>query len=562
MADSTPCAAACGGVALPARPSLTRVIVVTGAFVAVLVSIVITASSQQRQPIPSVLAQLVLPAMIAALVFAGRRDRVAPLTAALALLEVEALLAGWLFDVGIGFALLFPLIGIGLVHPLLDRRGLVVAYGSAGLAAVVGVALALTVGGSASVLGHNTPVLTIAEFAALISMALALLWRAGERRRLAALAERAVLQAHLDAQERVARAHAAMRLIFEQSPVATFAVNADGVVESWNPTCATMFGWDAARIVGERLPETLRGTLDGAPSLEPTTSEANARRDAGRLVTITRRDGRPITLEVHTADGSLLADGSFGRIVQVVDVTEREEAEIHRRRAIRMEAVGRLAGGVAHDFNNMLSAITGYASLALTAMPRGGPGVAEVHGVLEASERAAALVRQLLLFARPRAPEVRLVAPGSTIVAIAPMLRLLLGNVVVLRTIDRSGGALVRIDPVLLDQVVVNLAVNARDAMSSGGRLDITCERLEAARGTSWVRITMTDTGCGIEPAVMARVFEPFFTTKGDGAGTGLGLSNVLDIVHGAGGGVDLHSEVGRGTTVVVDLPQELSATA
>lgn len=214
--------------------------------------------------------------------------------------------------------------------------------------------------------------------------------------------------------------------------------------------------------------------------------------------------------------------------------------------------MARFAAGIAHDVNNMLSAIRGFAVLAQAELLPGGPGTPELDEVIAATDRAATLVRELLVFSTARAGGARLVAPGAQVGALAPMLRVLVGEAVELVLEDRSDGALVRTDPAQLDQVVVNLALNARDAMPAGGRLSIRTSCL-ARHGV--VRIEVSDTGAGMDAATATRVFEPSFTTKGDSGGTGLGLPNALDFVRTTGGTIGVQSAPGAGTTVRIDLP-------
>lgn len=215
--------------------------------------------------------------------------------------------------------------------------------------------------------------------------------------------------------------------------------------------------------------------------------------------------------------------------------------------------VARLAGGIAHDINNMLSAIRGFAVLAQAELAPDGPGKTEIDEVIAGADRAAALVRDLLTCTRPRASAVRLVSPGARASALEPMLRMLAGSSVELVLDDRSEGASVLADPGQLDQVLVNLAVNARDAMPGGGRLAIRTSRVAHA---DTVRIEVADTGAGIDAAVAARVFEPFYTTKRDTGGAGLGLANALDFVRAAGGTIGVQSARGAGTTVLIELPE------
>ena len=264
-----------------------------------------------------------------------------------------------------------------------------------------------------------------------------------------------------------------------------------------------------------------------------------------------------------------------GRVVGVrgtqQDISAEHELEARLRQAQRLEAVGQLAGGIAHDFNNLLAAIRGYTELAREALPADDPVAADLEEALRTADRAAGLTRQLLAFSRrqPLHPEV--IDPADTVDALAPMLRRLLGEHIELTTACGADLGNVRVDPSRLEQVIVNLAVNARDAMPEGGRLSISLEnaisdrlgegeeaggpRGGAGHRRPCVRLTVADTGTGIDPAIMPRIFEPFFTTKDVGDGSGMGLATVYGIVGASGGTVTVASEVGRGTTFTIDLP-------
>jgi signal transduction histidine kinase len=252
-------------------------------------------------------------------------------------------------------------------------------------------------------------------------------------------------------------------------------------------------------------------------------------------------------------------------------MAEQKRLEDQLRHAQKMEAVGQLAGGVAHDFNNLLQVIEGYASLACDEAPPGGE-VSEYLGyVLQASERAGLLVRQLLAFGRRQVLSLAIVDLDQIVEALMPMLRPVLGEAI---SVDfRRGGPLdpIEADPNQIEQVLVNLCVNARDAMAEGGTIVITtgntyvddrrCAELSLPNEGAYVRLEVEDSGCGMSAETMARVFEPFFTTKGEGRGTGLGLATVHGLVVQHRGAVAIHSELGRGTRVTVYLPAAASRT-
>jgi PAS domain S-box-containing protein len=261
------------------------------------------------------------------------------------------------------------------------------------------------------------------------------------------------------------------------------------------------------------------------------------------------------------------------------DVSERVLAETALRRAEeqllqsqKMEAIGQLAGGVAHDFNNVLSVILGYGELLLEELPSETSMHADIAVMVGAAQRAAALTRQLLAFSRRRVVQPDIVDLNTIVWGLDKMLRRIIGEDVDLRTTLASNPATVRADPSQLEQIVMNLTVNARDAMPNGGTLRIetatvtlgeryAAEHVGVKAGT-YVLLSVADTGTGMDAATQKRVFEPFFTTKEVGRGTGLGLSTVYGIVQQAGGHIELSSQLGRGTTFSIYLPEATEPAA
>ena len=234
----------------------------------------------------------------------------------------------------------------------------------------------------------------------------------------------------------------------------------------------------------------------------------------------------------------------------VLDITDRKSIEAQLLQAQKMESIGRLAGGVAHDFNNLLTVINGYADLALRRIPASDPVYSQIEAIRSAGDRAAELTMQLLAFSRKQVLQPKAVSLNDIVHDSDRMLRRVIGEEIELVCILDPSLRRVEADPGQLHQVIVNLAVNARDAMPSGGKLII-----ETANASPEVSLTVRDTGHGMDEATLEHVFEPFFTTKGVGKGTGLGLATVYGIVRQSAGHITVQSEVGYGTTFTVLLP-------
>jgi PAS domain S-box-containing protein len=343
---------------------------------------------------------------------------------------------------------------------------------------------------------------------------------------------------------------------------------------TWSAEMFRLFGCDPAQ---------------GAPSLAAfldllhPDDRARVRAAHARVV----ETGEPLTLEFRTdpargpmrhfsatATAVATPEGRVARMAgTVLDVTERKrmEQELRQReaqylQAQKLEGVGRLAAGVAHDFNNLLTAISGYAELLTDRLTPGSAEAEDVGEIRAAADRAAALTRQLLAFSRQQVREPKVLDLNAVVGDLAQMLRRLLGEDVDLVTVQRQGLGAVLADPGQLEQVIVNLAVNARDAMPGGGKLTIEAANVDLDDGVSaghaaikpgrYVMLAVTDTGIGMAPEVLARLFEPFFTTKGVGKGTGLGLATVYGIVKQSDGYVLVDSLPGRGSTFRVYLPR------
>ncbi len=277
------------------------------------------------------------------------------------------------------------------------------------------------------------------------------------------------------------------------------------------------------------------------------------------------RDGRevPVSQQVVFQDIGGAEPLSFTVIRDLSDVAERDRLGEQLRQAQKLEAVGRLAGGIAHDFNNMLGVIIGYGELLQRRLAAGSHEASRLEQMLAAAHRAAGLTRQLLAFSRKQVLQARVVDPNALIADLQPMLARLIGEDVELRLDLRARGR-VRVDPGQFQQVLMNLVINARDAMPGGGRISIASGDVNDSAGEPvtarppgpCVSLVVSDTGQGMDQATQQRIFEPFFTTKPEGKGTGLGLPTVYGIVQQSGGTIRVESAPGAGATFEILLPR------
>jgi len=333
----------------------------------------------------------------------------------------------------------------------------------------------------------------------------------------------------------------------------------DGSLKRVNPAWTRLLGWSEAELLGRPWSDYLHP--DDLTATNAAARELAAGRTIHRLVNRYRcRSG-----EYRWLSWEVVPVLAAGRVYGFArDVTDERRLEEQFRQAQKMEAIGQLAGGVAHDFNNLLTVINGYAELVLGDLPLADPKRDSLAEVRHAGQRAAELTSQLLAFSREAIVEPKVLDVNQVVESSARMLRRLIGEDVRL-DIHVAPIPPVRIDPGQLEQVLMNLAVNARDAMPGGGRLSITTDVLNLPKAVPTeaglmgpgpcVRVSVTDNGTGMTPAVKARIFEPFFTTKGPRKGTGLGLATVYGIVRQAGGVISVESEPGAGTTFRILMP-------
>jgi PAS domain S-box-containing protein len=350
----------------------------------------------------------------------------------------------------------------------------------------------------------------------------------------------------------------------EQAAESIVITDAAGHIQYVNPAFEQITGYNREEVMGQNLNILKSNHHDEAFFRQLWDTLRRGEVWSGHFVN-KRKNG---TLYHQESVISPVRDAS-GRIVNYVavnrDVTRERMLEAQLLQAQKMEAVGRLAGGVAHDFNNLLTAIIGYAELLMLHLTPDNPLRANVEDILKAGEDAAALTHQLLAFSRKQILQTKILNLNDIVANIGKMLRRLIGeDVELVIALDPQLG-LVKADPAQIDQVIMNLVVNARDAMPEGGTLTIETKNvhldeeyarlhMEAQPGP-YVMLAVSDSGAGMDEETLSHLFEPFFTTKETGKGTGLGLATVYGIVKQSGGHIGVYSEVGRGTTFKVYLP-------
>jgi two-component system, cell cycle sensor histidine kinase and response regulator CckA len=358
---------------------------------------------------------------------------------------------------------------------------------------------------------------------------------------------------------------------FANAPVGIALIDREGRLEEANRALGELFGAPPQDLIGQPLigfvndddrreiMAKLAAAVDGAAPPGRVDVRIKSNRDKTCVVFLSRLGGN------DNGDGSLM--------LHFIDVTEQKNLEIQFAQSQKMQAVGQLAGGVAHDFNNLLTAMIGFCDLLLMRFRPGDPSFADIMQIKQNANRAANLVRQLLAFSRQQTLQPRIIDITDVLVELSHLLRRLIGENIELKVVHGRDLGLAKVDQGQLEQVIINLAVNARDAMQGGGTLTIRTANLSQANAVrrghevmppgDYVLIEVSDTGVGISKEHLARIFEPFFSTKEVGSGTGLGLSTVYGIVRQTGGFIFVDSAPGRGATFQIYLPRhQLNDTA
>jgi PAS domain S-box-containing protein len=373
---------------------------------------------------------------------------------------------------------------------------------------------------------------------------------------------------HSRRDERLAATQSRYRTLIESAPEAIVVLDLGlGRFVEHNQKAVDMFGWPAEELA-TKSPVDISAEFqaDGRRSADAAAGYLHQAVVEGTAFFewIHRsRDGRDIPCEIRLArlpdPSRILIRGS------IADITDRLQLEAQLRQAQKMEAIGQLAGGVAHDFNNLLTVIAGYCGILLDRLPPDDPLRSDVRAIADAGHRAASLTQRLLAFSRRAVLTPKVIDINSVVRETEHILRRLIGEDILLTVALLPGGGLVKVDPGHLGQVLINLAVNARDALPGGGGLTIRTERVDLSGAVSmsgqempaghYLRLVVSDTGHGMSPDVKSRIFEPFFTTKGVGKGTGLGLAVVHGFVKQSGGYIEVDSEEGQGSTFSISLP-------
>ena len=370
----------------------------------------------------------------------------------------------------------------------------------------------------------------------------------------------------------------AYKRFFDVAPVGIAVIDSDGAVIDHNEAALALAGLSAPVPSDLRLTD-LVDEQDRESLLEvlkedwDTPTEVRMAGGTGRVCalhltrlapeSVSETSGAP---DSAAAEGGAEPRGEF--VVHFIDTTELKSLEAQFAQSQKMQAVGQLAGGIAHDFNNLLTAMIGFSDLLLLRHRPGDQSFADIMHIQQNAKRAAGLVRQLLAFSRQQTLQPKVLDITDILAELSNLLRRLIGETIELKMIHGRDLGAVKADQGQLEQVIINLAVNARDAMPGGGTLTIETDSVTLARAMKrkgelipagdYTRIRVTDTGCGIAPDELDRIFEPFYSTKEVGAGTGLGLSTVDGIVSQTGGFLEVESRLGEGTSFAIYLPQHV----
>jgi PAS domain S-box-containing protein len=385
-----------------------------------------------------------------------------------------------------------------------------------------------------------------------------------DRKRVAEELRRANEELYRRTAEQLGEYRSRLAAIIDNSEDAILSKALDGTITSWNKGAERIYGYMAEEVVGKDI--SILTPADRPDEIPQILEKIERGKSIEHYESVrVTKDGRRLDVfisvsPVRNAIGEVIGASAIAR-----DITAQKRAEAQLRQSQKMEAIGRLAGGVAHDFNNILAIINACTEFLRDRIDAATEPTGYIENIRKAIERGTALTRQLLTFSRTSALQPQVLELNDRLKDISKLLRPLLGDAIEILIVPRSAAAVVEADPGQLDQIVVNLAVNARDAMPRGGKFILETFTMNSDEGFAdphqamaagkYVVLAISDTGCGMDQATLARIFEPFFTTKEIGKGNGLGLATVYGIVKQSAGHIFVYSEPGHGTTFKIYLP-------
>jgi PAS domain S-box-containing protein len=385
-----------------------------------------------------------------------------------------------------------------------------------------------------------------------------------DRKRIAEELRRANEELHRRSNEQLGEYRSRLASIIDSSEDAILSKDLDGVITSWNKGAEHIYGYKPEEVVGKHISLLTPGDRPDEISeilRKIVRGESTEHYESARVT----KDGRQLSVSISVSPLRNAAGEIVGASAIARDITAQKRTEGQLRQSQKMEAVGRLAGGVAHDFNNILGIINACSEFLRDRIDPASESSVYVENIKTAIERGRSLTKQMMAFSRTSAVQPRVLDLNERLREISKLLRPLLGDDIEILIVPKSPSAVVEVDPGQLDQIVVNLAVNARDAMPRGGKLiletdvvdfdDSFANQQQSMAAGKYALLAVSDTGSGMDNATVSRIFEPFFTTKEAGRGTGLGLATVYGIVKQSAGHILVYSEPGHGTTFKIYLP-------
>lgn len=537
------------------RPGFRRFFLACGA-AALIVGSLALYLSPPHEAVPAVVLQsTVIPASILILVALNQRGNGLLLGLTVVLLWTEAILTAGLYTIGVSFAIVIPLIGIGIVQPFLRGAATLTVYVGAAVVSTISVAL-FAFGTPPNPL--DEPAFAVAGFAFLAAFALGLVWRAGDRWIEALDAADREIAARTEAEHELAETTRFLATLVSSSPVATMTVDLDGTVSTWNVAAEDLFGAPVAEVLGRPVALGLRSSGEPATPYDLIERAGGGDIVVGDLVGATRPDGSELLVEVHAALRRDERGEPVGVVAQMIDVTERVRLEASLHQAQRMEAVGQLAGVVAHELNNAMMAVGGYAGF-IASDSDDPEAVANARRVIDAATEASRMTGQLLVFAGRSRLRPSVIDAVAFISGAEAELVGVLGPQIGLELRQTIDSGFVRVDPARFGEALRSLASRARDAMPYGGKLTVSTGRAgggaEGEGEGARIVIAVADTGTPIEPDVAERLFDPFLTTGIDPR-TGLELAMAFVVVRQAEGEIEVRRGEDGGSIIEIRLPE------